>query len=174
MPPALAPALKDVHLDAGLRIMLDLPGHIRRSCRGAARPRRRARLRPEEARHFHRPRSDRRRRRAGNAARLGRRKVRSWPNWPRFSSPRASTRASICADGRVVHAAGGSPGAGTGLRARQRRRGLARAGGGRLSLDDARKLIDFRLAADADEFLTLAKFRALRRLWASDRARLRP
>ena len=28
-------------------------------------------------------------------------------------------------------------------------------------------MIDFRLAADADEFLTLAKFRALRRLWAA-------
>src|SRR5208282_5869991 len=37
---------------------------------------------------------------------------------------------------------------------------------GGVSLDDARKMIDFRLAADADEFLTLAKFRALRRLWA--------
>jgi len=36
-----------------------------------------------------------------------------------------------------------------------------------LSLEEARDEIAFLLAADADEFLTLAKFRALRRLWAS-------
>lgn len=35
-----------------------------------------------------------------------------------------------------------------------------------LSLEDARDEIAFLLAVDADEFLTLAKFRALRRLWA--------
>ncbi|MGH6843044.1 MAG: methylmalonyl-CoA mutase family protein, partial [Methylocella sp.] len=35
-----------------------------------------------------------------------------------------------------------------------------------LSLEDARDEITFLLAADADEFLSLAKFRALRRLWA--------
>jgi methylmalonyl-CoA mutase len=32
--------------------------------------------------------------------------------------------------------------------------------------DKARRLIYFRLAADADQFLTIAKFRALRKLWA--------
>ena len=35
-----------------------------------------------------------------------------------------------------------------------------------LSLDDARRQICFILAADADQFLTMAKFRALRLLWA--------
>lgn len=35
-----------------------------------------------------------------------------------------------------------------------------------LTLDEARKEIAFLLAADADEFLSLAKFRALRLLWA--------
>ncbi len=35
-----------------------------------------------------------------------------------------------------------------------------------LSLEDARNEIAFLLAADADEFLSLAKFRALRHLWA--------
>jgi methylmalonyl-CoA mutase len=34
------------------------------------------------------------------------------------------------------------------------------------SLDAARKSLSFLLVADADEFLTVAKFRALRRLWA--------
>ena len=37
--------------------------------------------------------------------------------------------------------------------------------GGR-GLDAARAMIYFRLAADADQFLTVAKFRALRKLWA--------
>jgi methylmalonyl-CoA mutase len=41
---------------------------------------------------------------------------------------------------------------------------LLEAGG--LSLEDARNEIAFLLAADADEFLSLAKFRALRLLWA--------
>jgi methylmalonyl-CoA mutase len=34
------------------------------------------------------------------------------------------------------------------------------------ALDQARRLIFFRLAADADQFLTIAKFRALRKLFA--------
>ena len=42
-------------------------------------------------------------------------------------------------------------------------RALADAG---LDLDAARKLLVFRLAADADEFAGVAKFRALRALWA--------
>src|ERR1044072_621097 len=37
---------------------------------------------------------------------------------------------------------------------------------GGIALDDARHFIYFRLAADADQFLTTAKFRALRKLWA--------
>ena len=37
---------------------------------------------------------------------------------------------------------------------------------GGISLDDARRHILFRLAADQDQFLTIAKFRALRKLWA--------
>jgi methylmalonyl-CoA mutase len=35
-----------------------------------------------------------------------------------------------------------------------------------VSLDAVRRMIFFRLAADADQFLTIAKFRALRKLWA--------
>ena len=35
-----------------------------------------------------------------------------------------------------------------------------------ISLEDARRLIFFRLAADQDQFLTIAKFRAIRKLWA--------
>jgi methylmalonyl-CoA mutase len=37
---------------------------------------------------------------------------------------------------------------------------------GGLALDAARRLLFFRLSADADQFLTIAKFRSLRKLWA--------
>ena len=70
------------------------------------------------------------------------------------------------ADARSVHAAGGAPGqelgfalsAGVALL-----RGLESVG---VPLDAARGMIGFRLAADADEFVTLSKFRALRLAWA--------
>ncbi len=70
------------------------------------------------------------------------------------------------ADGRIIHDAGGSEAQELAfvlacgvayLRA------LEAAG---IALDDARRMICARLAADADQFLTMAKFRALRLLWA--------
>ena len=72
----------------------------------------------------------------------------------------------VLADGRPVHDAGGSEAqelafalavAVTYLRALE-------AGG--IALDVARDAVSFRLSADADQFLTMAKFRALRLLWA--------
>ena len=58
-------------------------------------------------------------------------------------------------------------GAGAGLCARGRGRVSARARRRAASpLDAARGMIEFRLSADADQFLTIAKFRALRALWA--------
>ena len=38
--------------------------------------------------------------------------------------------------------------------------------GAGVPLDEARRSLSFLLAADADQLLTIAKFRALRRLWA--------
>jgi methylmalonyl-CoA mutase len=70
------------------------------------------------------------------------------------------------ADARVIHNAGGSEAqelafalgcAVTYLRALE-------ANG--IALDAARRMIYFRLATDADQFLSIAKFRAIRRLWA--------
>jgi len=70
------------------------------------------------------------------------------------------------ADARPVHAAGGSEAqelayalaaAVAYLRAFERET---------IPLDEARCLIFFRLAADADQFLTMSKLRALRKLWA--------
>jgi methylmalonyl-CoA mutase len=70
------------------------------------------------------------------------------------------------ADGRVIHAAGGSE-------AQELAFALASAVAylrvleqNGIALDDARRFIFFRLAADQDQFLTIAKFRALRKLWA--------
>jgi methylmalonyl-CoA mutase len=70
------------------------------------------------------------------------------------------------ADGRIIHNAGGSEAqelafavaSGVAYLRALEARGVA--------LDAARRMIYFRLSADADQFLTIAKFRALRRLWA--------
>ena len=70
------------------------------------------------------------------------------------------------ADGRVIHASGGSEAqelAFTVASAVAYLRALEQVG---IALDDARRFIYFRLAADQDQFLTIAKFRALRKLWA--------
>ncbi|MGD9836753.1 MAG: methylmalonyl-CoA mutase family protein [Afipia sp.] len=70
------------------------------------------------------------------------------------------------ADGRVIHDAGGSEAQelayvlAVGV---AYLRALEDAG---IPLEDARRMIYARLSADADQFLTMAKFRALRLLWA--------
>jgi methylmalonyl-CoA mutase len=72
----------------------------------------------------------------------------------------------IVADGRVIHDAGGSEAQELAFVlacATDYLRALESAG---VPLDDARGMIYARLSADADQFLTLAKFRALRLLWA--------
>jgi methylmalonyl-CoA mutase len=70
------------------------------------------------------------------------------------------------ADGRIVHNAGGSEAQELAFvlaTALAYLRALEVEG---VSLDAARRMIFFRLAADADQFLTIAKFRSLRKLWA--------
>jgi len=70
------------------------------------------------------------------------------------------------ADGRLCHEAGGSEAqelAAVMATALAYLRAAETAG---LSLDLGRGALTFLLVADADEFLTIAKFRALRRLWA--------
>ena len=70
------------------------------------------------------------------------------------------------ADGRIIHNACGSPAQelafaiGSGV---AYLRALEAAG---MTLEKARDAIYFRLSADADQFLTMAKFRAARKLWA--------
>ncbi|MBX6329797.1 MAG: methylmalonyl-CoA mutase subunit beta [Pseudolabrys sp.] len=70
------------------------------------------------------------------------------------------------ADGRLIHNAGGSEAQELAFvlaAAVDYLRALESAG---IPLEAARAMIYFRLAADADQFLTIAKFRAVRKLWA--------
>jgi methylmalonyl-CoA mutase len=96
-----------------------------------------------------------------------------WPSTaPKFAqrarslADRGFTKSLCVADARIVHASGGSEvqelafaiaSAVVYLRA------LESSG---IDLDASRKMISFRLASDADQLCGIAKFRALRRLWA--------
>jgi methylmalonyl-CoA mutase len=71
-----------------------------------------------------------------------------------------------CADGRVVHASGGTEAQELAFVLACGVEYMRALEAGGLSLDQARDALFFRLAADADQFLTIAKFRALRKLWA--------
>ena len=80
---------------------------------------------------------------------------------------RARVRRHGRGGGWPARACGGRIGsAGAGLRAGQRVAYLRALEAGGIELEQARGMIGFRLAADADQFLTIAKFRALRALWA--------
>jgi len=70
------------------------------------------------------------------------------------------------ADGRIIHAAGGSEAQELAWVLAVALAYLRAFEAGGVALDQARALISFKLAADADELLTIAKFRALRLLWA--------
>ncbi len=70
------------------------------------------------------------------------------------------------ADGRIIHNAGGSEAQELAFVlavALAYLRALEAEG---VALDAARRMIFFRLTADADQFLTIAKFRSFRKLWA--------
>ena len=77
------------------------------------------------------------------------------------------------ADGRVIHNAGGSEAQELAYVLAVAVAYLRALEAGGIALDAARGMIYFRLAADADQFLTIAKFRALRKLWARVEAGLR-
>jgi methylmalonyl-CoA mutase len=69
------------------------------------------------------------------------------------------------ADGRAIHNAGGSETQELGFVLAVATAYLRALAGCGIGLDTARRMIFFRLTADADQFLSIAKFRALRRLW---------
>jgi len=72
----------------------------------------------------------------------------------------------VLADGRPVHDAGGSEAQELAFALSLAVAYLRMLERGGIDLDVARKAMTFRLCADADQFLTMAKFRALRQLWA--------
>jgi methylmalonyl-CoA mutase len=72
----------------------------------------------------------------------------------------------VLADGRAVHDAGGSEAQELAFTLSLALAYLRMLEAGHIDLDAARDAISFRLTADADQFLTMAKFRALRLLWA--------
>ena len=70
------------------------------------------------------------------------------------------------ADGRVIHAAGGSEAQELAFTLASAVAYLRAMEQGGIALDDASRFIYFRLAADQDQFLTIAKLRAIRKLWS--------
>ncbi|MGA2129778.1 MAG: methylmalonyl-CoA mutase subunit beta [Xanthobacteraceae bacterium] len=71
-----------------------------------------------------------------------------------------------CADARPIHAAGGAEAQELAFALATATAGLRALEAHGIALDEARRMIFFRLAADTDQLLTMAKLRALRRLWA--------
>jgi methylmalonyl-CoA mutase len=69
------------------------------------------------------------------------------------------------ADGRVIHDAGGSEAQELAFVLASGVAYLRAMEGAGIALEEARNMVYARLAADADQFLTMAKFRALRLLW---------
>ena len=96
-----------------------------------------------------------------------------WPSLaPKFAQHVRSLadrgfRRSLCvADARIVHASGGSEVQELAFALASAVAYLRALETDGIDLDVTRKLISFRLAADADQFCGIAKSRALRRLWA--------
>ena len=98
-------------------------------------------------------------------------------SWPELSQRAGATakelqakgfaRARLLrADGRGVHDAGGTEAQELAFAIAAGVAYLRLLNAAGFNLDEARRRISFLLAADADEFLTIAKLRALRKLWA--------
>jgi methylmalonyl-CoA mutase len=74
-------------------------------------------------------------------------------------------RSTFVADGRIVHDAGGTEAQELAFALATAVAYLRAFESNGITLEDARRMIFFRLTADADLFLTVAKFRTLRKLW---------
>lgn len=79
---------------------------------------------------------------------------------------RGFKKSLAAADGRIVHASGGSEAQELAYVTACGVEYMRALEAGGLLLSDARQALFFRLVADSDQFLTIAKFRALRKLWA--------
>lgn len=96
--------------------------------------------------------------------------------WPDMSQVFASLADELLAqgfkgplavgDGRPVHAAGGTEAQELAFALSTALAYVRAAHDGGVPLDEARRLVFFRLAADQNQFLTTAKFRSIRKLWS--------
>jgi methylmalonyl-CoA mutase len=96
--------------------------------------------------------------------------------WPEMERPFATMIGDLrirgfkgpfaLADGRPIHDAGGSEAQELAFTLAVAVAYLRALEAGDMALDMARSALSFRMSADADQFLTMAKFRALRLLWA--------
>jgi methylmalonyl-CoA mutase len=162
----LARALEGVELDAGVTIDLNLSQSARDAARTVAKLIKSRGIAPAsvDLRPGINP--------VGGFAVTGRTPL-PWPNLSQVFAGLVGELAAdgfrgpfAVADGRIIHNAGGSEAqelAFTLSCAVSYLRALEASG---MALESARDAIYFRLSADADQFLTIAKFRALRKLWA--------
>ncbi len=104
--------------------------------------------------------------RSGRAARAWEDEARALAKLVAFLKAKGFAGPFVAADGRAVHAAGGTPAQELAFALAAALAYLRALGENGLALEDARAAIAFRLTADADQFVTLAKFRALRLVWA--------
>ncbi len=103
--------------------------------------------------------------RSGRAARAWEDEARALAKLALFLKAKGFAGPFVVADGRAVHAAGGTPAQELAFALAAALAYMRALGENGLALDDAQAAIAFRLTADADQFVTLAKFRALRLLW---------
>jgi methylmalonyl-CoA mutase len=163
---AISAALDDVYLDAGIALDLDLGAQSQDGAGLLATLVKARGIDPQDATiHFgFDP--------LGAAAATGR-SAAPWQDLaPRFAgqirdlAAQGFTGPFAVADGRPVHAAGGSEAQELGFMLAVAVAYLRALEAGGIALDDARRFLYFRLAADQGQFLTVAKFRAIRKLWA--------
>jgi methylmalonyl-CoA mutase len=161
-----ARVLEGIHLDAGIALELDMSGPRRDAGVNLAAVLKHRGVAPEKTqiRFGYDP--------LGAEARNGC-ASHPWPQLGRWLTETVSKLIDqgfngpfVVADGRCVHSAGGSEAQELAFVIANAVTYLRTFAGAGIPLTRARELIYFRLAADADEFLTIAKFRALRKLWA--------
>jgi methylmalonyl-CoA mutase len=158
---AISAALTDVYLDAGIALDLDL-GAASQDAAGLVATLVKARgLDPKSATM-----------RFGLDP-LGTSDAARWKEAaPKFAAQTADLASRgfkgpfAVADARPVHAAGGSEVQELAYALAVAVAYLRALEAHGIAFEDARRFISFRLAADQDQFLTVAKFRALRKLWA--------
>ena len=161
---ALARVLEGVELSAGIGVELDLSSQATASVDAALAKGLAARPGSENLRIGHDP---------LGAAALANAAPRAWKDEALHFARRAIALRNLgfagklaAADGRIIHNAGGSEVEELGYVVSVGVAYLRALESESVALDAARRMLFFRLSADADQFLTIAKFRSLRKLWA--------